>query len=89
MRFSAGSPPHIVIAVTSGLPGGCARFDHYTVERTGTTITIAVWNTMPTGAVACTAIYGYIDHTIDLEPGLPSGSYTVHANEATAVFTVL
>ncbi len=87
MRVAPATRSEVVVEVTSGLPGGCARFDHYTVARSGASITIAVWNTMPTAAVACTAIYGIVRHSIALGSDFPAGRYTVRANDVTTNFT--
>ena len=70
------------------LPGGCARFDHYTVERSGFTIAIAVWNTMPATDGPCTTIYGYVPHSIALGSGFQAGTYLVRANDVTTTFAV-
>lgn len=88
VRVAESFPVQVFVDLTSGLPGGCARFDHYTVARSGAVITITAWNTMPTAAVACTAIYGYVLQTIALGSDFPAGQYTVRANDVTTSFTV-
>lgn len=66
------------VRFVTGLPGGCAQYLGTTVERSGNTITLVPWNTMPTALVACTAIYGYQTHLIDLGEQFVSGTtYTV------------
>lgn len=87
VRIAESSPPQVFLDVTTGLPGGCARFDSAVVARAGSVITLTMWNTMPTGAVACTAIYGYLRHTVPLgafEPGI----YTLRVNDQTRTFTI-
>jgi hypothetical protein len=83
-------PPGYTLHITSGLPGGCARFEAATITgRSGSTITVAVTNTMPTGAdIVCTAIYGYKETNLDLGQDFVSGqTYTVKVNDKTTTFT--
>ena len=88
MRVAESAPPQYFAEVVSGLPGGCARFDHYTVARSGQTITIEAWNTMPRAATACTAIYGYVQHNIALGTDFQSGvTYTLLVNATSKTFT--
>ncbi len=75
------------VAVTSGLPSGCHTFDSAAMTRNGFTIDIDVENRAPTGDRPCTAIYGSHLSTIELDPGLPPGLYTVHVNDKTVTFT--
>ena len=69
------------LSIVSGLPSGCARFDGYHVEHRGKVLEVTVTNLMPTGPVACTAIYGSHEGVVDLgadfEPGV---TYTVVVN---------
>ena len=89
MRIAESFPPQYFVGVTSGLPSGCAKFDHYTVERDGDTIKITVWNTMPSDQrVACTMIYGYVQHNITLGSDFQSGkTYQLKVNDVTKSFT--
>jgi hypothetical protein len=76
-------------AIVSGLPSGCALFERYEVDRDdgATDIHITVWNTIPEGDVACTAIYGYHEGSVDLGTDFESGvEYTVAAGDQTATF---
>ncbi len=74
-------PPQYQLMVTSGLPGGCAAFDSITVKRDGTRIDVTVMNSMPTGTVPCTAIYGYKDSTLNMGADFAAGTtYTVVVN---------
>lgn len=76
-------PPQYAAVVVSGLPGGCARFDNASVTgRSGNEIAIRVSNTMPADPnMACTAIYGYHETTVELGTDFVSGeAYTVIAN---------
>ena len=77
----SGSPQYVA-QVTSGLPGGCAQFEGYIVERDGSTITIEVWNSEPTGLVPCMMIYGYHSFSVELGSDLESGvEYTLVVGE--------
>ena len=81
-------PPQYVVQVTSALPDGCSRFAGYTVERDGTTITVEVWNSVPTGRAPCTMLYGYHLFSVELGSDFESGvEYTlvVGAQELTFV----
>ena len=80
VRIAESSPPQLFVDVTTGLPGGCARFDSTVVSRSGSVITLTMWNSMPTGPVACTAIYGYLRHTVALGAFDP-GTYTLRVND--------
>jgi len=80
-------PPRYVVHVVAGLPSGCAQRDRHEVTREGNTITVTVWNTMPTGDVACTMIYGMYELNIDLGTDFQSGAtYTVRVNDRTITF---
>ena len=75
-------PPGYTVNIQAGLPSGCAQkagFDHWI---DGNTVHIRVWNSMPSGAVACTQIYGMYEVNVDIGTGLQSGrQYTVEVNE--------
>ena len=76
--------------VVSGLPNGCARFDHYTVglDSDARLFTIEIINAVPEqGAdVVCTLQYGMVSHSIPLD-GVVSGiTYKVVANDAATTF---
>ncbi len=83
-------PVQYAVAITSGLPSGCAAFDKSEVTgRDGTTITIRVTHTMPADPnVACTMIYGYHESTVELGTDFVSGTeYTVKVNDKETTFT--
>ena len=69
------------LAIVSGLTSGCAKFGGYELEFRGKVIDVTVTNLVPTGPVACTAIYslhgGQVDLGDDLEVGV---TYTVVTN---------
>ncbi len=87
VRIAESSPPQIFVDVTTGLPSGCAQFDSAVIERNGSTITLTMSNSQPSGNVACTAIYGYVRHTVPLGAMTP-GTYTLRVNSETRTFTV-
>ena len=83
-------PLQYFVAVTSGLPSGCAKFGGYSLERDGETISVTVTNLMPADKdIACTAIYGSVQTSIPLGSAFdPDTTYTVIVNDdAKASFT--
>jgi hypothetical protein len=81
-------PPQYSLHIVSGLPSGCAAFERIEVERDGNTFNVAVINTVPepNANVACTMIYGMVEHSVALE-GIESGvEYTVNVNDRTTTF---
>lgn len=83
-------PLQYFVAVTSGLPSGCAKFGGYSVDRDGTTIRVTVTNLMPADKeIACTAIYGIVETSVPLGSAFnPDTTYTVIVNnDAKASFT--
>lgn len=88
VRIAESAPPQVFVDVTTGLPGGCAAFDSVTLVRSGSTLTLTMWNTMPASdAVACTAIYGYVRHTVPLG-AIEPGTYTLRVNDQTRIFSL-
>jgi hypothetical protein len=87
--IEASYPPQYAVSIKSGLPSGCHVFDHATVTRTGTEITIEVMNRVPADSrIACTAIYGTHEMTVQLGSDFASGAtYRVRVNERTIEFT--
>ena len=81
-------PPQYSLSITAGLPGGCAKFDAYTVKRDGDVITVTVTNTMPSDPLtACTRIYGFNKFDVPLGSDFEAGkSYTVKVNDAGKTF---
>jgi len=89
VRIAESFPPQYFLDVVSGLPGGCAQFDRYEVDRAGSEITATVWNLepVPGPGVFCTMIYGTVEHHIALGSDFVSGTtYTVHVNDVTKTF---
>jgi hypothetical protein len=82
-------PPQYFVQVTSGLPNGCAALDEVTTERDGETVRIEVWNSMPVSdeAIACTMIYGFVEHNVALGSDFTSQQrYTIEVNDVTESF---
>ena len=81
------NPPQVTLNVKAGLPSGCAQRDSHAVSRTGDTFTVRVLNSMPTGNVACTMIYGTYELNIDLGRDFRAGgTYTINVNDKTTTF---
>ena len=82
-------PPQYFVDIVSGLPNGCARFGSIETSRSGDTIRLVVVNVVPhpRSRVACTMIYGTVQHHValgtDFEPGR---TYTVVVNDVTETF---
>lgn len=85
MRGSA--PPQVSLKITAGLPGGCAQAHSHQLTRSGNAFIVTVLNSMPTGDVACTMIYGSYELTVDLGSDFAPGStYTVQVNDKSTTF---
>ena len=81
------SPPQVILSIKAGLPSGCAQRESHSVDRTGDTFTVRVLNSMPTGDIACTMIYGTYELNIDLGRDVRAGgTYTVNVNDKTTTF---
>lgn len=83
-------PPQYAVHIVSGLPSGCAKFDKAEVTgRSGNEITVHVTNTLPDDPnIACTAIYGTHESTVELGSDFTSGTtYTVRVNDKSVDFT--
>lgn len=83
------NPVQYAVHITSGLPSGCHVFDHATLTRNGTSLTIEVMNRLPADPrLACTAIYGTHKTTVQLGSDFARGTaYTVRVNDRTLEFT--
>ena len=80
-------PPQVTLIVKAGLPSGCAQRESHSVARSGDTFTVRVLNSMPTGDIACTMIYGSYELNIDLGSDFRvGGSYTVNVNDKATTF---
>lgn len=81
-------PPQYLLHIDAGLPSGCARQAGYVATRSGNTITVEVWNSMPDGTPVCTMIYGMYDLSINLGGDYVSGqTYLVNVNNTSMSFT--
>ena len=75
-------PPQYTLHVVAGLPNGCARAAGHEVTRSGDVIRVRVYNSMPTGDVVCTMIYGTYELNIGLGSDFQSGrQYRVEVND--------
>jgi hypothetical protein len=74
LQLRESYPVQYAVRVVSGLPSGCARFGRIDVARQDALIQLTVWNTMPADqGVACTMIYGYSEHVIELGSDFDTG----------------
>ena len=81
------SPPQVTLNVKAGLPSGCAQRESHSISRTGDTVTVRVLNSILTGDVACTMIYGTYELNLDLGRDFRAGgTYTVNVNDRTTTF---
>ena len=81
------SPPQVTLNVKAGLPSGCAQRESHSLSRNGDTFTVRVLNSMPTGDIACTMIYGTYELSIDLGRDFrAAGTYMVIVNDKTTTF---
>ena len=74
-------PAQYSLVVTSGLPGGCAKYAGATVEVKDTQVIVSVFNSMPTAPTPCTAIYGYTTHSVSIGALTPGVAYKVVVND--------
>lgn len=82
------NPAQYDVRIVSGLPSGCAEYAATEVTgREGNTIFVRVTNTMPTGDIACTMIYGMHESNINIGSDFKTGeTYTVDVNGTTVEF---
>lgn len=81
------SPPQVTLNVKAGLPSGCAQRESHSISRTGDTVTVRVLNSILTGDVACTMMYGTYELNLDLGRDFRAGgTYTVNVNDRTTTF---
>ena len=80
-------PPQYNLRVVAGLPNGCARPAGHEISRSGSTIRVLVYNSRPTGNVACTQAYGTYEFTVSLGSDFVSGTeYAVTVNDRSESF---
>lgn len=86
---STSLPARYGLRVVSALPNGCHAYHDAAVARQDAVVTVAVRNAVPTrDDVACTMLYGTVEHTIDLGADFTPGvAYTVSVNGRVVVFT--
>lgn len=82
-------PEQYFAQITSGLPDGCTEHDHITTDRSGTTVTVRVWNRVPAADLdlVCTLEYRTVDHNVALGSDFTDGvEYTVDVNGEIVTF---
>ena len=87
---SADIPTQYSVAITSGLPNGCAEFhDGRITGNTGTLITVEITNTVPKDPnVVCSEVYGTHQSLLNLGSSFTPGTlYTVRVNTGEVRFT--
>ena len=87
VRTLESSPPRYWVNIKAGLPSGCAKKYTSSVERASNSFRVTVLNTIPTGQVVCTMIYGMYELNLTL-PGtfVPGQMYTVEVNDKKTTF---
>ena len=87
VRILESNPPQYMLGVRAGLPSGCAEQNRHDVARVADAITVTVLNWIPTGNVACTAIYGSYELSINIGSDFRSGTtYAVSVNDKKTAF---
>lgn len=83
------NPVQYAVHILSGLPSGCHQFDHATLSRAGSELTVDVENRRPADtSQACTAIYGTHETTVQLGSDFASGAtYRIQVNDKVLEFT--
>jgi hypothetical protein len=78
-----------VARIISGLPSGCAVYSRASILREADIVRVEVYNHLPSGNVACTAIYGYVTKDVPLGSGFALGvPYTIEVNGTRQQFTL-
>ena len=81
LAVSDSNPPVYALQITSGIPGGCVKFNGYDAVQEGNAINVNVTNLQPAEAVPCTAIYAQHEGELVLDGEFtPGESYTVAVN---------
>lgn len=77
----AGPEPEYRLRIVSGLPNSCAEYKNTLVNVVGNTITVDVRNTVPADLrVACAAVYGSEERTVELTGLQPTTDYVITVN---------
>ncbi len=81
LAVSDSNPPVYTLQITSGIPGGCVKFNGYETLQVGNSIEVTVTNLQPAQAIPCTAIYAQHEGEVVLDGGfVPGQSYSVVVN---------
>lgn len=76
-----GPETEYMLRIVSGLPNGCAEYKNTLVNIAGDAVTVDVRNTVPADLrVACAAIYGFEERTVELIGLVPATEYTITIN---------
>ncbi|MSQ42246.1 MAG: hypothetical protein EXR65_04335 [Dehalococcoidia bacterium] len=82
-------PARYGLRVVSALPDGCHAYHDAAIARHDAVVDVTVRNAIPArDDLACTMVYGTVEHTIDLGAHFTPGvAYTVRVNGHVTVFT--
>ena len=88
LMIAESFPPQYFLAVTSGLPNGCVKFDGYVIERAGNDIRVIVKNLKPSDeGIVCAQVYGTVETSVPLGSDFESGeTYTVEVGDKSHTF---
>jgi hypothetical protein len=88
LTIAESFPPQYFLAVTSGLPNGCVKFDGYVIEWAGNEIRVIVKNLKPSDeGIVCAQVYGTVETSVPLGSDVESGeTYTVEVGDKSHTF---
>ena len=76
-----GPETEYMLRIVSGLPNACAEYKNTLVNIVGDAVTVDVRNTVPADLrVACAAVYGFKERTVELLGLAPATDYTITIN---------
>ena len=81
-------PPEVIATIQGGLRDTCTTFYSLNTTRSGSLITINVYNKHLTGQI-CGQVYTFFDKTVNLGSNFVSGqTYTINVNDKATNFTM-